>query len=245
MRPPPSLPPSLDYSVTGTTPLLPLKSSIAPSFDNKRLREQEPPEPKRIRLSPTPYPSNAITHHTRFNAPLHSLSPSSPNTIPPQRYKPGLTPLPSPLRPHCLARERLRKWLPAGGSSRLQSHGTPSHPDINVSEEQLDRILEVMGSSWADSTKETYGAGLLVFNVYCDSLEIPEDQCCPISPTLLLAFLSSCAGSYSGTALANYAAGLKAWHLLHGRPWTVNSKELKAILDRAIALAHATSKASK
>jgi hypothetical protein len=102
-----------------------------------------------------------------------------------------------------------------------------------------------MGSSWADSTKETYGAGLLVFNVYCDSLEIPEDQRCPISPTLLLAFLSSCAGSYSGTALANYAAGLKAWHLLHGRPWTINSKELKAILDGATALAPATSKASK
>lgn len=102
-----------------------------------------------------------------------------------------------------------------------------------------------MGSSWALSTKETYGAGLLVFHVYCDSLKIPEDQCCLISPTLLLAFLSSCAESYSGTALANYTARLRAWHLLHSRPWIVNAKELKAILDGAAALAPESSKCSK
>lgn len=167
------------------------------------------------------------------------------NAPTPQRYKPGLTPLPSPLRPHCLARERLRRWLPSGGNTRFQSHDSPNTPDIIISDDQLNRILEVMGSSWADSTKETYGAGLLVFNVYCDSLKIPEQQRCPISPTLLLAFLSSCAGSYSGTALANYAAGLKAWHLLHGRPWIVNAKELKAILDGATALAPPASKSSK
>jgi hypothetical protein len=47
------------------------------------------------------------------------------------------------------------------------------------------------------------------------------------------------------TALANYAAGLKAWHLLHGRPWIVDSKELKAILNGASALAPAMSKTTK
>jgi hypothetical protein len=45
--------------------------------------------------------------------------------------------------------------------------------------------------------------------------------------------------------LANYTAGLKAWHLLHGHPWVVDSKELKAILDGALALAPATSKTAK
>jgi hypothetical protein len=95
------------------------------------------------------------------------------------------------------------------------------------------------------STKETYGAGLLVSHVYCDSLNIPESQHCPVSPTLLITFLSSCAGSYSGTALANYTAGLKAWHLLHRRPWIVDAKELKAILNGASALAPATSKIAK
>ncbi|KIK32911.1 hypothetical protein CY34DRAFT_31361, partial [Suillus luteus UH-Slu-Lm8-n1] len=160
----------------------------------------------------------------------------------PQQYRPGLTPLPSPLRPHCLARERLRKWLPAGPSTRLASLESSA---TTITDSHLDRILEVMGSSWAQTTKETYGAGLLVFHVYCDSLKIPEEQRCPVSPTLLLAFLSSCAGSYSGTALANYTAGLKAWHLLHGRPWIVNAKELKATLDGATALAPDSSKCPK
>jgi hypothetical protein len=117
--------------------------------------------------------------------------------------------------------------------------------DVRISEDQLNRILEVIGSSWALSTKETYGAGLLVFQVFCDSHKIPEENRCPISANLLLMFLSSCAGSYSGSALANYAAGLKAWHLLHGRPWLINAKELKATLDGATALAPGSSKRDK
>ncbi|KIJ61935.1 hypothetical protein HYDPIDRAFT_95331, partial [Hydnomerulius pinastri MD-312] len=62
-------------------------------------------------------------------------------------------------------------------------------------------------------------SGLLIYHVYCDMHDTPEHQRCPISPTLLLAFLSSCAGVYSGSALSNYASGIKAWHLLHGLPW--------------------------
>jgi hypothetical protein len=102
-----------------------------------------------------------------------------------------------------------------------------------------------MGSSWATSTKESYGAGLLSFHVYCDSQAIAEEERCPISRTLLLAFLSSCAGSYSGSALSNYAAGLRAWHLLHGRSWVIPPSELKAVLDGAMALAPTASKRPK
>ncbi|KAG1836068.1 hypothetical protein DFJ58DRAFT_670027, partial [Suillus subalutaceus] len=87
----------------------------------------------------------------------------------------------------------------------------------SISDAQLNCILEVMGSSWATSTKESYGAGLLSFHVYCNSWSITEEKQCPISQTLLLDFLSSCASSYSRSALSNYAAGLRAWHLLHGR----------------------------
>ncbi|KAG2074846.1 hypothetical protein BDR04DRAFT_1150658 [Suillus decipiens] len=94
----------------------------------------------------------------------------------------------------------------------------------------------MLGSSWALSTKETYGAGLLVFQVFCDSHKIPEEQRYPISSNLLLTFLSSCAGAYSGSALSNYTAGLKAWHLLHGQPWIINAKELKAIIEEHLDL---------
>lgn len=102
-----------------------------------------------------------------------------------------------------------------------------------------------MGSAWAQSTKETYGAGLLVFHVYCDLHHIEETKRCPVSPNLLLEFLASCAGAYSGSAIANFAAGIKAWHLLHGRTWLIQPDELKATIGGAAALAPTTSKRPK
>jgi hypothetical protein len=137
------------------------------------------------------------------------------------------------------------KWLPHGTQTPQSDNSPCRNNGFIPSDEQLERILEVVCASWAQSTKETYGAGLLVFHVYCDSLNIPEEQRCPISRNLLLAFLSSCAGSYSGAALANYAAALRAWHLLHGRLWLIPAKELKAVLDGAATLTPTPSKRSK
>jgi len=104
-----------------------------------------------------------------------------------------------------------------------------------------------MGMSWMrDSCARCRGSQyLLVFHVYCDAHNIPEEKRYPTSPYLLLAFLSSCAGSYSGSALANYAAALRAWHLLHGRAWLISHNELKAMLDGASALAPPSSKCPK
>ncbi|KAH7920748.1 hypothetical protein BV22DRAFT_966449, partial [Leucogyrophana mollusca] len=150
---------------------------------------------------------------------------------------------PSPLRPHCLAKERLRLWLPSNSHPRAAQSNPPQ--SVTITDAQLDRILEVIGASWAISTKETYGASLLVFHVYCDSHNIPDTARCPVDPNLLLAFLSSCAGSYSGTALANYASGLRAWHLLHGHQWRIKPDELKAMLEGATRLAPPSSKRAK
>ncbi|KAH7919128.1 hypothetical protein BV22DRAFT_1134068 [Leucogyrophana mollusca] len=180
---------------------------------------------------------------TRFDAPLQGQTNSSAPL--PQRYRPDLAPRPSTLRPHCLARDRLRLWTPVNSSTRTTTSPTNTDGVFIATDTQLDRILEVIGSSWANSTKETYGAGLLVFHVYCDTHNIPEPQCCPISRTILITFLSSCAGAYSGSALTNFAAALRAWHLLHGQPWQVNADELKAILEGANRLAPQTSKRAK
>ena len=43
-----------------------------------------------------------------------------------------------------------------------------AHSMSIISEQQLNRILDVIAASWTEKTKETYGAGLLVFHVYCD-----------------------------------------------------------------------------
>jgi hypothetical protein len=124
---------------------------------------------------------------------------------------------------------------------RQTAAGADQSPSHKVSDTQLKCILDVIGLSWAQLTKETYGAGLLVFHVFCDTHNITEENHCPVTHSLLLNFLCSCAGSYSGSTLANYAAGLKAWHLLHRRSWLIPPSELKAVLDSTTASAPITS----
>ncbi|EIW74856.1 hypothetical protein CONPUDRAFT_159627 [Coniophora puteana RWD-64-598 SS2] len=148
-----------------------------------------------------------------------------------------MTPRPSPLRPHVSAAERLRCWRPRSARSSPTPAGTGP---LSLSA-QRDRILTIMERSWAESTRATYATGLLVFHVYCDVYSVAEEERCPVSPFLLLSFLATCAGSYSRSSLANFAAGLRAWHVLHLQPWLISPPELKAILDGAAHFAPASS----
>jgi hypothetical protein len=75
--------------------------------------------------------------------------------------------------------------------------------------------------------------------------DIPEDERCPASPLLVITFISSCAGSYAGSTLANYVFAVKAWHLLHGATWSMNDAEVKAALTGAATLAPPSSKRPK
>ena len=106
-----------------------------------------------------------------------------------------------------------------------------------ITEEDLDQILTVIGASWAESTKELYGTGLLVYHVYCDVHNIPDNHRAPVSQNLLSAFLASCAGSQSGSTIANYAAAIRVWHILHGLEWNIDEKECKAVLRGGSKLA--------
>jgi hypothetical protein len=235
----PQLPNSI-FCATGVTPLQQPKSSIEPSFVNKVQNIIKPLENKKTKSSSTPSATpqtlTSERRHFEYTLPINATTPANP-----QPYRPNLTPAPSQLCPHCLARDRLRLWIPAGESPCRTSEITGTNNtqnSLSISDTQLDRILEVMGSLWALSMKETYGAGLLVFHVYCGSFQISEEHRCPISHALLLAFLLSCTGSYSGSVLSNYVAGLKAWHLLHGRPWLILANELKLSLAEQQQLPH-------
>jgi len=155
---------------------------------------------------------------------------------PPRPYRADLTPQASTLRPHCLARDRLRLWRPS--KSRLDD----AEGGIELSETDLNRILHVINVSWAQGTRDVYRAGLLVFHVFCDLRQVPEDERCPASPLLIITFILSCAGSYAGTTLGNYVFAIKAWHVLHGANWIMNDAEIKATLTGATVLAPPTSK---
>lgn len=114
-----------------------------------------------------------------------------------------------------------------------------------LADDDLERILAVIVASYATSTRETYGSGLLIYHIFCDSRVIAEPERCPVSSTLMLAFIASCAGSYSGKTLATYVFAVRAWHIIHGLEWHMHDTELKAALTGAANLAPPASRKPK
>ena len=150
-----------------------------------------------------------VTGHVRHgvvvaNTPPPVVPTTRPRLTKPSAYNPSLSPLPSPLRPHCLAKDRLRLWKP---SLDVLSHHS------SVPEDDLSHVFEVMLNAWADSTRETYSAGILVYHVYCNVRGLPEDQRAPASQHVITSFVASLAGSYSGSTINNYIHGIRAWHV--------------------------------
>jgi hypothetical protein len=127
-------------------------------------------------------------------------------------YHPHLTPLPSSLHPHCLAHKRLHLWKPAFSCQPQDDQGQ----QLNLTDNNLNRVMDVMAHAWTESTHETYGTGLLTYHIFCDKKEIPKPQCAPTSSVLLQSFVASMAGSYSRAAISNYICGIQAWHVLNG-----------------------------
>ena len=84
-------------------------------------------------------------------------------------------------------------------SSRLDNRG-----NLDVSDLDIEQILDVINVSWAKGTREVYGAGLLVYHVFCDLWNVPEEERGPAPPILIIAFILNCAGVYAGGTLANY-----------------------------------------
>ncbi|CAA7264068.1 unnamed protein product [Cyclocybe aegerita] len=162
-------------------------------------------------------------------------------TCPPAPYQEALTPHFSPQRPHVLARERLMCWKPTTPRNVLDGNGHPT----NLTEADLRRILEVMEGAWAEGTREGYGSGLLVYHVFCDQKGISEEQRAPASPILIASFIATITGAYAGGTISNYVFGVRAWHLLHGVSWRMNSSELETLLKAAAKAAPASTKRKK
>jgi hypothetical protein len=186
--------------------------------------------------------SNSVRRKTNNNhGNRDNTLPPAPTSSTPAAYSINLTPRPSPLRPHCLGRERLRLWKPTQARSTQDEEGQL----VNVTDSDLERILDVMSQAWEEGTRETYGSGLLMFHVYCDNKDIPELQRAPVSKILLSSFISELAGAYSGKTIANYVYGIRAWHVLHGMTWQLNEPETMALLTAASKLTPPSSKRKK
>ncbi|KAJ7103676.1 hypothetical protein C8R43DRAFT_907024 [Mycena crocata] len=167
-----------------------------------------------------------------------SLPPFPTSNRRPRPYPSRLPLQPSPLRPLCLARNRLRLWIPLHPRQAVDARNVPLAID-------LQRLEDVMSFAWAPGTLEVYGSGLLIFHVFCDSKGIPESQRSPASDLLINSFVATLAGSYSGSTLANYYYGVRAWHVLHSIPWSIEQAAIDALLKAASTLAPSSSKRKK
>ena len=102
-----------------------------------------------------------------------------------------------------------------------------------------------MSNAWADSTRESYSSGILVYHVFCDMKDVPEELRAPASQSLITSFIVSVAGSYSGATISNYIHGIRSWHVLHGLEWRLIPLELDAALRGAERLAPPSSRRKK
>jgi len=188
--------------------------------------------------------TSGLRNHGADREHFHNPSPPLSKMIEkptPTPYAPSLKPLPSDLRPHVLARDRLRLWWPVSARNTLDQHGTPT----NLTTTDLERVKDVLEGAWADSTKEAYGAGLLIFHVFCDWKNIPDEQRAPASPLLISAFISTITGACSGKSINNYVHGIRAWHVLHGVEWRMDTAELSTLLKAADKATPLSSRRSK
>ena len=126
---------------------------------------------------------------------------------------------------------------PSGGiypprHHNLDDNGRPT----NLAEGDLTRIGEVLRETFAPTTRNTYGTGLLIFHVFCDNKGIEEEHRAPVIQALLSSFISTLAGTYGGSTIQNYVYAVRAWHIIHGAKWKINEDEVEALLKASSKL---------
>ncbi|KAH8978586.1 hypothetical protein EDB92DRAFT_1807287 [Lactarius akahatsu] len=164
--------------------------------------------------------------------------PIPPATSPhktPSSYRQGLTPIPSLLRPHCPASDRIRMWTPVYPCT------TPSDGHT-LDETERERVKDTMLHAWEEDTRTTYGSGLLMWHCFCDEKQVPERERAPAGQSLLSAFVAHMATAYSGKTISGYLSGIQAWHILHSIPWALEKNEMDTMLRAASKLTPNTSK---
>ena len=204
---------------------------------------------KRLRQAPDLTECDRGTHHLEEHRKRHKPTEARPRPLPipqastpsprePAPYPRNLTPIPSRLRPHCLARDRLKRWIPFHCFRPNIEHTT-------INDTDRERVKETMIHAWEEDTRAAYGAGLLMWHCFCDSRAIPEPERAPASQALVSAFVAHMAAAYSGKTISNYLYGIRAWHMLHSVPWQVESSEMETMLRAADKLTPNASKRKK
>src|SRR5882762_8597752 len=166
------------HSTTQNTDFTSGTKFIKAFIQQRNMETEKPSQEGNISSIPTSIPKHGSSSRLRargtiFNRQGHPFS-SDPETgiiATPLPYPTNLTPNESPLRPHCLAKDRLKLWHPLNTRSAVDAQGRP----VPLSLQDLEQIGGVTLNSLQPATQASYSSGLLTFHVFCDQKKIPED----------------------------------------------------------------------
>ena len=131
------------------------------------------------------------------------LSTNTPTPRGPATYSQHLTPTPSLLHPHCLARDQLQRWTLA----------PPTPNPLNgpaLTQTECDRVMDIMVHAWEEGTCVLYGTGLLMWHCFCNERGVPKEGRAPATQALVSSFMVHLAAAYSGRTIARYINGVRA-----------------------------------
>ena len=128
--------------------------------------------------------------------------------------------------------------MPEHPRNTLDPRGRPT----NLTDDNIADIGSVIEEAYAPSTRSTYGTGLWTFHLFCDMRNIGEHHRAPIDQTVLASFISTLTKVYGGGTIKNFVYGIRAWHMVHGTPWTTNDDQLQTLLTAAKKLTPTESK---
>ncbi|KAE9389717.1 DNA breaking-rejoining enzyme, partial [Gymnopus androsaceus JB14] len=124
-------------------------------------------------------------------------------------------------RPNIRAKDRLHAWQTPFSIEKRLTNSSIFPPEI------IELGDKAVFAGLADSTKQSYGAGPLRWNQFCDQMSIPESLRMPANETLIIAFIGFHMGKVSGSCVKNWLSGLRAWHELAGAPWPASSRLIR------------------
>ncbi|KAJ3857521.1 hypothetical protein EV368DRAFT_30071 [Lentinula lateritia] len=91
--------------------------------------------------------------------------------------------------------------------------------NIEISHRLQIKMFEGLLTATTHDTRQSYGAGLLRFNQFCDAELIPEGARMPASAILLGTFVAEFMGTCTGSCIQNWLSGLRLWHLYNNAAW--------------------------
>ncbi|KAF9037775.1 hypothetical protein BJ165DRAFT_1532414 [Panaeolus papilionaceus] len=83
----------------------------------------------------------------------------------------------------------------------------------------VDKSYALVFEALEKNSRTSYGAGILCFTQFCDSIPVDESSHMPASVDLITSFVAHHVGHVSGSTVKTWLSGVRAWHIVNKAPW--------------------------